>query len=514
MRRRAFALVILLLILLAAFAPPSFAVTPDDWDADNPGALVPEHLYAQTAVLIDAETGDVLFDKDSQVRMYPASTTKIMTVLLALESDIALDEEVTIPDVAQNVPSDSSLVPVYAGEVMTFEDLLYGTMLCSGNDGANAIAYLVAGSTDAFVNMMNERAAEIGCTNTHFANAHGYHDETHYSTAYDLALIAQTAMQNETFRQIVSTARYTMAPTVNRGAYNITNTAEMVNPDSGYYYEGCIGIKTGFHSRAGHCFVGAVSRDGVFMISVVMRSTSESSNTTAKWWDTRKLFEYGFAQYEPYLLTDLFNASGRSINTVTIPNAASDDAQKGLLEVRLTQLSNGEYTRRIRSGSEGLAEALADFAARTEITYNEDLRAPIDEGEIIGTLTYTAPDGEVITGMLSAERAVAARPEYATIYDVLPFLTPLEPFFSSGAVWYVLIALAILIVVLLILRARRRAERNRRRAAIYNAKRRAYNYAEAERRHSEASRQQTARQHRQTASREAPRRRPPRQHRQ
>ena len=177
-------------------------------------------------------------------------------------------------------------------------------------------------------------------------------------------------------------------------------------------------------------------------------------------------------------------------------------------------MSNGEYTRRIRSGSEGLAEALADFAARTEITYNEDLRAPIDEGEIIGTLTYTAPDGEVITGMLSAERAVAARPEYATIYDVLPFLTPLEPFFSSGAVWYVLIALAILIVVLLILRARRRAERNRRRAAIYNAKRRAYNYAEAERRHSEASRQQTARQHRQTASRQAPRRRPPRQHRQ
>ena len=477
MRRRAFALVILLLILLAAFAPPSFAVTPDDWDADNPGALVPEHLYAQTAVLIDFETGDVLFDKDSQVRMYPASTTKIMTVLLALESDIALDEEVTIPDVAQNVPSDSSLVPVYAGEVMTFEDLLYGTMLCSGNDGANA---------------------------------HGYHDETHYSTAYDLALIAQTAMQNETFRQIVSTARYTMAPTVNRGAYNITNTAEMVNPDSGYYYEGCIGIKTGFHSRAGHCFVGAVSRDGVSMISVVLRSTSESSNTTAKWWDTRKLFEYGFAQYEPYLLTDLFDASSRSINTVTIPNAASDDAQRGLLEVRLTQLSNGEYTRRIRSGSEGLAEALADFAARTEITYNEDLRAPIDEGEIIGTLTYTAPDGEVITGMLSAERAVAARPEYATVYDVLPFLIPLEPFFSSGAVWYVLVALAILIVALLILRARRRAARNRRRAAIYNAKRRAYNYAEAERRRTETQRQQRERQRRQAAPRQDPRRRPPR----
>ena len=145
MRRRAFALFFVLLTLFACLAPQASAA-PSDWDENNPGALLPTHLYAQTAVLIDAETGDVLFDKDSLVRMYPASTTKIMTLLLAVESDIPLDEEITIPDVAENVPSDSSKVPVYAGERMSFEDLLYGTMLHSGNDGANAIAYLVSGS--------------------------------------------------------------------------------------------------------------------------------------------------------------------------------------------------------------------------------------------------------------------------------------------------------------------------------------------------------------------------------
>ena len=499
MRRRAFALFYVLLTLFACLMPQASAA-PSDWDENNPGALLPTHLYAQTAVLIDAETGDVLFDKDSLVRMYPASTTKIMTLLLAVESDIPLDEEITIPDVAENVPSDSSKVPVYAGERMSFEDLLYGTMLHSGNDGANAIAYLVGGSVAEFVTMMNDRAAEIGCTGTHFSNAHGYHDETHYSTAHDLALIAQEGMRNETFRQIVSAATYTMAPTVNRGAYNLTNTAAMVNPASQYYYEGCVGIKTGFHSRAGQCFVGALERDGVSLISVVLGAGRTSSDTAFKWEDTEKLFEYGLSQYQPYLLTDLYEASGRNINTVSIANAAEDDAQKGLLELRLSQLSDDSYTVRIRTGNEAMAEALADFAANTQITYNEGLQAPIDEGQIVGTLTYTAPDGTVITGMLSAERAMQARPEHASIYDVLPFLLPLEPFFSSGFAWVALALVLLVIFILLIHRARKKAATNRRRAAVYRAKRRAYDHAEAERRRAEAQRRLTERQRRQRAN--------------
>ena len=300
-----------------------------------------------------------------------------------------------------------------------------------------------------------------------------------------------------------------MAPTVNRGAYNVTTTAAMVNPASGYYYEGCIGVKTGFHSRAGQCFVGALNRDGIFLISVVLNTSTEASDTTKKWYDTRKLFEYGLAQYQPYLLSDLFEASGRNINTITIANAAENDAQKGLLELRLTALSDGTYARRIRSGSGSLAEALADFAARTQITYNDGLRAPIDEGQTVGTLTYTAPDGYVVTGMLCADRAVEARPEYATVYDVLPFLLPLKPFLSSGWAWVALVAVLVLAFVLIVHHARKKAALNRRRAAIYRAKRRAYDDAEAARRRAAPEQQ------RQTAARpqgqqRRPQARPPR----
>ena len=488
MRHRALALVLILQMLLALLAPAALAATPDDWDAENPGALESGHLYAQAAVLIDAQTGEVLFEKNATTRLYPASTTKIMTLMLALESDIALDTQITIPEVAQNVPSDSSVVPVYAGEVMTFEDLLYGTMLNSGNDGANAIAYIVSGNIASFVDMMNQRAEELGCTSTHFANAHGYHDDTHYSTALDLARIAQAAMQDETFRTIVSTARYTMGATVNRGEYNITTTSEMVNPASSYYYEGCIGIKTGYHSRAGQCFVGAYEKDGISLISVVLGTAFTSDDRAKKWWDTRKLFEYGMEQYDAYTLEDIFEAAGSEINTVSIENAARDDAQKGLLELRLTQVSDGEFVRRVRPGSTAMAEMLADFTARTTITFNEDLQAPIEEGEIVGTLTYTPASGESVTAALVAERDVAARPEYATVYDVLPFLKPLQPFFASGMAWFVLVVVLVLIAALLLRRARRRASRNRQRAAVYRAKRRAYDRAEAERRREEARR--------------------------
>ena len=483
MRRRALAFWLLLAIVLTLFSNGALAATPNDWSADAPELLDEGHLYAQTALVMDADTGDVLFEKDSLVRMYPASTTKIMTLLLALESGISMDTVVTIPEVAQNVPSDSSTVPVYAGEKMTFQDLLYGFMLTSGNDGANAIAYIVGGSIENFVAMMNARAAEIGCTGTHFSNAHGYHDDTHFTTAMDLALIAREAMRNPTFRQIVSTPQYTMAPTVNRGEYTVTTSSEMIIPGNRYYYEDCIGIKTGYHSRAGHCFVGAGERDGIMLITVAMRSAASSTERAYTWQDTLRLLEYGFSQYEPYTLEELFDASSREINTVSIANAARDDAQKGLLELRLTQLSDGSYQRRVRSGSSALAEALADFAARSSITFYEDaLRAPIDEGEILGTLTYTAPNGEVVTGMLAAQRAVEAKPEYATLYDVLPFLLPLEPFISSGLVWVALAGVLVLVVVVIVLRARKKVLRNRYRAEIYKAKRREYRRMEEERR--------------------------------
>ena len=169
----------LLAILCGLFAALSGFASPEDYNKNFPAALQADQLYGESAIVIDADTGEVLLAKNDAVRMYPASTTKMMTLLLGIESGIPLDTVVTIPAEAADITSDSSVVPVYRGETMTFQDLLYGTMLKSGNDGANAIAVLVAGSIPAFVEKMNARAQEIGCTGTHFANAHGLHDDNH-----------------------------------------------------------------------------------------------------------------------------------------------------------------------------------------------------------------------------------------------------------------------------------------------------------------------------------------------
>ena len=287
----------------------------------TPARFPPDHLYAQTAVLIDAETGDVLFDKDSLVRMYPASTTKMMTLLLALESDIPLDQEIVIPEVAENVPSDSSLVPVYEGERMTFQDLLYGTMLHSGNDGANAIAYLVGGSIAQFVDMMNERAAQIGCTGTHFSNAHGYHDETHYSTAHDLASSPRRACATRPSARSSpppptpwpppSTVGPTTSPipppwstpqaSITTRAASASRPASTAAPP---VLRGRFGARRRFPHQRGAGRGAHLERHGV-----PNGRTRRSSLNTA------------FPSISRICLTDLYEASGRNINTVSIANA-------------------------------------------------------------------------------------------------------------------------------------------------------------------------------------------------
>ena len=154
--------------------------------SDAVKSALDEKLQANCVLLADEDSGQYYYTRNIDAKAYPASLTKIMTLLLAVETGWDLDTMVTIPPEAENIPSDSSIVPVYSGETMTFRDLLYGMMLRSGNDAANAVAVLVGGSVASFVERMNARAQELGCEGTHFANAHGYHDENHYTTAQDL----------------------------------------------------------------------------------------------------------------------------------------------------------------------------------------------------------------------------------------------------------------------------------------------------------------------------------------
>ena len=236
MRRHIRWIAILLALATALLWSGALAESPADYNTKVPQLLREGHLYSDSAVLVDATSGDVLFSKNARTRMYPASTTKVMTLLLALESGIAMDTTIVIPQAAAQIPADSSLIPVFPGDMMTFRDLLYGFMLTSGNDGANAIAVLVSGNVEAFVARMNKRAQELGCEDTHFANAHGYHDPDHYSTALDLARIASEGVKLDAFRRITSAPNYVM--NIQRGntamEQRVINTNSLLKSDNTY----------------------------------------------------------------------------------------------------------------------------------------------------------------------------------------------------------------------------------------------------------------------------------------
>lgn len=458
---------LMLLALAALWLLPAAAESPSDYNRKVPQVLREGHLYADAAILIDATNGDVLFSKNSKTRMYPASTTKIMTLMLALESGIAMDTQIVIPKAAGQVPSDSSLVPVFPGDVTTFRDLLYGFMLSSGNDGANAVAVIVSGSLDAFVDLMNKRAAQLGCVDTHFANAHGYHNADHYTTAQDMARITQAALRIDAFRQIVSSPSYTMH--LQRNGQNIetrvSNGNHLLRKDDTYYYADCIGVKTGYHGAGGHCFVGAAERDGVTLIAVDFHNDS----STHRWVDIIRLFNYGYTCYTAYTLEQMFSMSSGQIATLKVSNAIESDPYGGQLNLKVAQISNPDYTRMVESGNEAAMDAaVADFISRCELVITSDMTAPISEGEIMGKLHYVSQSGEEITATLIADRDIAEQPAKMTVDDLFPFLK----YFDNSLVRLlaiVLLLLAVLIPVAIGLRNRRT---DRRRMKILDARKR------------------------------------------
>ena len=467
MRRKLPALLSILLVLILSLSVSASARTPADYDATSPHALTADELYAQSAILIDAESGDVLFAKDAYTRMHPASTTKIMTLLLGIESGIALDQQIAIPQAAADIAKDSTMVPVFPGETMSFRDLLVGFFLNSGNDGANAVAVIVSGSVENFVEKMNQRAQEIGCRDTHFANAHGYTAEDHYTTAYDLALITRVAMQNEDFRSIAKLGRSTVH--VNERGDIIVGTKRYMQIESSeYYYSGCVGVKSGTTSAAGNCFVGAAEKDGALLISVVLKAAEDGQ----RWVDTQRLFNYGWTCYETYTLDQMYEVASDRIASFIISNASEDDPFGGRLDLEIAQISSTDYLRMVeKDNPEALPAAVEDFISRTTVEITHDLTAPISMGEIIGEFSYyDNAAGNTVTAKLIAGRDVAERVVRAKLKDFFPFLK----IFGNRLFLILLAVLALLIILIIALIISRHAARQRRRRRIYEQRRAQY----------------------------------------
>ncbi len=252
-------------------------------------------IAGDSAVVMEASTGTVLFEKNSHDHCYPASITKIMTSLLAVKNS-GMEEEVTFSKEAV-YNTEGSGISRDVGEVMTMRNCLYGLMLESANECGYAIAEHTGGNYDNFINMMNEEADRLGCKDTNFNNPHGLPDEDHWTCAYDMALISREALKNDLFRMIVNTRRYSIPPTnKHQEETYLSNHHKMRNNykgDEQYLYEYCIGGKTGYTSVAGSTLVTFAEKDGMTLICVVMREMSPNHYT-----DTRSLLDYCFENYQ------------------------------------------------------------------------------------------------------------------------------------------------------------------------------------------------------------------------
>lgn len=282
-------------------------------------------ISSGTACLMDADTGVILYNKKMQEKMYPASTTKVMTALIALEN-ASLDEIVTFTQTGvAEAYSGSSNLNTKVGEQFTMEDCLYALMLKSANDFASQIAEHVGGSVEAFCQMMNDKAASLGCVNTHFNNAHGMPDENHYTCAYDLALIMRAAIKNETFCKIAAAESYVIPATTQSGARTVTNHNALIVPGE-YKFEGCIAGKTGYTDAAQSTFVSAARRNDVTLIECTMFSPSSVDSFV----NGAALYEYGFNNFTNHVVEEGNHVY--SGGKITLPNGvalSAYDTQNG-----------------------------------------------------------------------------------------------------------------------------------------------------------------------------------------
>ena len=326
-------------------------------------AAVPE-TGAKAVLLADLETGNILYAKNPDERVYPASTTKLMTALLAIES-CSLSEQVTgTENAAWGLDGLSTRIYIADGEVFTLAQLLDALLIVSANDAANTIAEHVSGSIDAFVARMNERAAELGATNTHFMNPSGMHHDDHYTTVRDLALIAREVQKHPELMQIAAKSYYEIAPTNLFPETRLGRASNhLVNPASGeLYYPYATGLKTGFTEKAQFCLVATAEKDGMKMLAVLTGCEAREAGSLG----AKSLFEYGFENFEQRVL---FHA-GDEVTTIPIRRAGD------IKEIPL-----------VAAEEISLLTLRGEADPETEIVTEKRAVAPLEAGTKLGTLT-------------------------------------------------------------------------------------------------------------------------------
>lgn len=368
------------------------------------------NTYSPHCILMETSTGKIIYEKDAYSKVYPASTTKIMTAILALEKCDLTDVATVSHNAIYSIPYGYSHAYLVEGEELTINQLLHVLLIPSANDAAVVLAEHIAGSVESFSSMMNTKAIELGCKNTNFVNPNGIHSENHYSTAYDLALIGTYAMQNETFREIVKTTTYTLPATnkyleANR-FFKLTN--ELIVPDDrdsvdNYYYQFATGIKTGYTNPAGECLVASAKKDGLEYVAVILGAGRTENGLSARFIDCKNLFNYAFENYKTYTI----NEENAFLKQLSISNA---------------NIFNKDLNVKIKDKITLLIKNDTDINSITPtINISTDLKAPIKENSLIGKIEYTI-DGNTYTSDLIAGNNVYESNLRNTVLTIISIL--------------------------------------------------------------------------------------------
>lgn len=334
------------------------------------------NISAEGVYLIDNKTNKVLYSKNENKKLYPASTTKILTAILTIENT-NLDEKVSASyDSVMSIGEGYSSANINVEEELTVEQLLQVLIVHSANDAANVLAEHVGGSIDSFVSMMNTKLHELGLENSHFTNTYGKHDPNHYTTAHDLAFLFKYCMKNDTFRKIAGSASCAI-PKTNKSANRLyKSTNELLNPNSSNYYPFLTAGKTGYTSQAKECLVSSAYKNDMELICVTLGSSNRFS-------DTKNLYDYAFSNYE---LKNISNENDIAMQ-IEVSNATRNTKDLDLL---------------VKETIHALVKINEELDIKTNVNLNDNITAPISENDIIGTITYEVNGISYTTDLLAS----------------------------------------------------------------------------------------------------------------
>ncbi len=392
------------------------------------------NLTAESAILIDVDTGQVLYEKNPHLKLHPASTTKIMTGILAIELG-NFNDIVTVDDESPYLIKGSHIA-LEPGEQLLFKDLLYALLVESANDSALVIANHISGSTEEFVKLMNKKAKELGAKDTNFVNPHGLTDENHLTTAYDLSIIAKYAMENETFREIVSNYTYTIPPTnkKNEPRYlksenKLLYSSEKINVNGNLVpikYDGATGVKTGYTTEAGNCLVASAEKNNRRLIAVALKSNGKEVFA-----DIHKLLNYGFENFDNVNIAN----KNEFIDNFQVKNGKIPFVA-GIIEKNLVSSIPKDSLDKVTQ----------------KIVVDKELKAPLEKGQTIGKIEYYLGDNKLGTVNIVSTMSIEK--------DILSMILH-----QIKEKWYIILLL--FVVIIRIFAVMKQKKRKRYRRAYY-----------------------------------------------